>query len=167
MQEQELGVGAPTAPENGQTANSLTLYSVARECLFAGTSLVPRGDDPEYGCAISVNMLSLRAFGSQIGGGTSTYLLLQDLINSPLFQEVSEEESQAGDIIIDATGTNTLGEGTDPAAIPNGHVGILGYQGIMSNDSDDGIWKEKYTRTSWKQRYETEGGYPTRYFRRK
>lgn len=158
MDQKELGTVCE-APLNGQTANSLKLYQKAKE--FLDVSLVPTGDDPEYGCAISVNMLSLRTFGTQIGGGTSTYNLLQDLIISPLYQEVTELESQAGDVIIDATGTSTIPN----SPIPNGHVGIIGYYGIMSNNSSNGLWQENYTHLTWKQRYEKEGGYPTRYFR--
>lgn len=160
MQENELGSGS-TCPVDGQTQNSLILYTVAKNCL--GISLVPPGDDPEYGCAISLNMLALKAWGRQIGGGASTALLLQDLIIGP-FREIDEskERVEPGDIIMSATGTSTI---KNPP-IPNGHVGVIGSYGIMSNNSNNGLWQEVYTLASWKQRYEIEGKYPTRIFRR-
>lgn len=158
MQENELGSICPIGPTNGQTKNSFTLYTVAKECL--GISLVPAGDDPEYGCAISLNMLSLRAFGHQIGGGASTTLLLKDLVIQPHnYTEV--REPLPGDIIISATGTSIK---PNPA-IPNGHVGVVGQFGIMSNNSDDGLWSEAYTLASWDTRYRAAGGFPTRFFR--
>ena len=164
IQEQELGCAAPEAPVGGQTANSLKLYLSAKECL--GKTLVPAGDDPEYGCAISVNMLFLRTFGKQIGGGTSTYDLFQNLVNSPLFKEVQESEVQGGDIIISPTGMSSI----PFTPITNGHVGVLGIygapnNGIMSNDSFNGLWQEVYTLASWTARYKIQGGYPMRFFR--
>jgi hypothetical protein len=133
------------------------LYEMAKSCL--NTSLVPLGDDPELGCAISVNALVARVKGHQVGGGTSTYGLLQALVASSWFKEV--KEPTFGDIIISATETSTIPN----TPIAHGHTGVVGKYGIMSNDSSSGLWKENYTLDTWKARYETLGGYPTRFFR--
>lgn len=157
MQEQEINEPLGVALVGGQTLTSLQLYATAKN--YLGVSLVPAGDDPEYGCAISVNICALKAWGHQIGGGASTYNLLQDLISS--FTEVLDPFP--GDIIISATGTST-----DPnPAIPNGHVGIVGKFGIMSNNSNNGLWEEVYTLETWNQRYAVEGHFPVRFFRSK
>ncbi len=143
---------------NDQTLNSLKLYNVAKAHL--GKSLVPSDVPIEYGCAISVNILDLIAFPNegQIGGGASSFNLLQAVIKNPRFQEVFEP--LPGDLIIDATGTSTL---TNPPFV--GHCGVVGYHGIMSNNSFNGLWEEKYTVDTWNQRYQIEGGYKNRYFR--
>lgn len=148
-----------TDTNNGQTFDSMRLYNEAK--LMLGKSLVPASVDPEYGCAASVNQLHKLAFGVEIGGGASTALLLKALIASPFFTEV--KSPLAGDIIISATGTSYQ----HPPSIQNGHVGVVGFYGICSNNSDTGLWSEVYTMMSWTNRYFNIGGYPQRYFRRK
>ncbi len=148
-----------TDTNNGQTLDSLKFYNEAKAML--GKSLVPAGVDPEYGCAASVNQLHRITFGFPIGGGASTALLLQSLIGSSFFQEVFNP--LPGDIIIDATGTSTIPN----SPITNGHVGVVGFYGILSNDSNTGLWSENYTQQTWNERYEVQGGYKNRYFRRK
>lgn len=149
-----------------QTTNSLAFYNASREALFAKESLVPVGDDPDVGCAISVNELAIRVLGHEIGGGTSTYNLLQALIESPLFDEVILP--LPGDIIISATGTSILAN----TPIKNGHTGVVMAlpeedKGICSNNSLNGLWQETYTIASWNNRYHVQGGYPVRFFRAK
>lgn len=143
--------------KNQQTQNSTFLYLTAKQCL--DTRMVPSQDSIDVGCAISVNAVHQKAFEKQIGGGTSTWLLLQSLIASSEFEEV--QIPLAGDIIISATGTSTI-----PNTPIEGHTGIMGNYGIMSNNSLTGLWMEYYTLDTWKERYQVEGGYPTRFFRR-
>lgn len=143
---------------NGPTYNELRLYLQAKASI--GTSLVPQGDDPELGCAISVNELHSACFGFQIGGGQSTILLLDALIHSAFFKEVTDP--LPGDVLVSATGTSSIKN----TPIPNGHTGIVGFYGIMSNNSSTGLWDEHYTMDTWKARYVTQGGYQMRYFRR-
>lgn len=148
----------PTRNAMAVKTNSELLYETAKGCL--DTCMVAPNIDIEVGCASSVNDVHKKCFGYQIGGGASTANLLQTLISSPLFSEVTNPMS--GDIIISATGSSTLA--TPPFV---GHTGIIGNFGIMSNNSSNGLWQEVYTLQSWEQRYAVEGGYPTRYFRRK
>lgn len=144
-------------PMNNQTATSILLYNTAKA--YLGTSLVPAGNDPELGCAISVNTLWKKVKGVSIGGGTSTYLLLQALKVNPAFQEVTSP--LPGDIIISATGTSTKPD----LVVKNGHVGVVAIYGVMSNKSATGLWSQHFTLKSWVDRYEKIGGFPTRYFR--
>ena len=137
-----------------KTSNQKTLYETAKNTL--GEKLV--GDEYEdVGCALAVNEIHRRAFGKEIGGGASTLALYQALMMDKSFEEVSEH--QAGDIILSPT---TLGNGT----IPNGHVGICGNHGIMSNTSANGVWTQNYSYAGWTAYYKGRGGFPILYFRK-
>lgn len=140
-----------------QTQTSLNIYKVAKSCL--GTTLVPVGDDPDVGCAISVTVLLKEKCNIPIRETQSTHDLLIELIENPLFKEVNEP--LPGDIIISATGTSQLA-GTP---IKHGHTGIVAKFGILSNSSLTGLWSENFTMETWINRYKYQGGYPTRFFR--
>lgn len=140
-----------------QTVNSMNIYAEAKACL--GQSLVPVGDDPELGCAVSVSVLLNEKCGIPIKVTQSTYELLQELISSPRFREVYIPIF--GDIIISPTGTSTISN----TPITHGHVGCVAKYGILSNNSYTGLWGENYTLDSWRKRYQVQGGYPVRFFR--
>lgn len=159
--DKELAAAACPAPTSGQTPNSLGLYSTAKSCL--GFSMVSHGVPIEFGCASSVNMVHRKAFGVEIGGGASTKLLYETLLKSPFFEKV--DAPQPGDIIISPTGYSSIAFPHNQ--ISNGHVGVVGIYGIMSNNSDNGLWQEKYTIDTWNARYKDLGGYPVLFFRRK
>lgn len=140
--------------------NQQKLYAAAKGVLDAGESLVPAGFDPDLGCAISMCEL-LKRIGVIIPETPSTATLIYEFEKSLSFIEIGALEATAGDIIICATGTSSIYD----TPIQHGHVGVIGKFGIMSNDSDTGLWKEKYTIDTWRQRWEVEGGYQSRYFR--
>ncbi len=142
---------------NTPTENSLRVYNTAKETL--GNTLVPVSDNREVGCAISLTVLLKEMCGVGIKETLSTAELLQELESSTLFKEVSDPTF--GDVIIDATGTSSMPN----TPITHGHCGVVGKKGIMSNNSYTGLWSEFYTLESWKQRYEVQGGYTSRYFR--
>lgn len=149
---------------NTQTASSISIYNQAKICL--GESLVPIGDDPDLGCAISVSVLWGKIFpnSTQILNTTSTASLLAAFIeHTELFMEVTEIEALPGDFIIAATGTSSIVN----TPITHGHCGVVAKYGVCSNNSLTGLWDENYTLQTWKQRYEVQGGYQTRYFRTK
>lgn len=137
------------------TPTALQLYNTAKDCL--GTDMIT---DPtisqEVGCAVSVNAVYQKAFGKPIGGGASTAALYQVLQTDARFARV--DEALPGDIIISPTGTSTKGA-------PHGHVGIVGYHGIMSNNSLNGLWSEVYTLETWNSYYATYLGFPVCFFR--
>ncbi len=140
-----------------QTKTAQRVYAAAKECL--GDSLVPIGDDPDVGCAISVSVLLRDMCGIGIKETLSTSELLQEMISSTFFVEV--QNPAAGDVIISATGTSV----NPKTLITHGHVGVVGLHGILSNNSMNGLWSENYTLDTWKARYQSQGGYPVRYFR--
>lgn len=126
--------GVCPAVDNVQTPNSIKLYEVAAASL--GSPMVPKGYNPVLGCAISLNQVYKKAFSIDIGGDASTYMLWQALkkqtdkfkqVNSPL----------PGDIIMCATGTQPAN-----SPIRNGHTGIVAKYGILSNNSNNGLWSE-------------------------
>lgn len=145
----------PLEQKNVQTQNSKLLYEVSKECL--GRKMVPSGYDPILGCAISLNKVHEKAFGSQIGGDSSTALLWAKLRTRSDFEEVPE--CLPGDILISPTGTGT-------GSIQHGHVGIVGNNRIMSNDSDTGLWAQDFTLASWKKYFVDRGGYPMLFYRK-
>lgn len=133
-----------------------TIYQEAKKAL--GTSLVPIGDDPDVGCAISVTYLLKEKCGIDIKETLSTSDLLTELINNPHFTEITTP--QVGGIIISATGTSTISD----TPITHGHCGVVGLYGVLSNNSLNGLWSENYTLETWHKRYGVDGGYPTRFF---
>lgn len=136
-------------------SNRELLYEAAKASL--GKAIAPT-EISELGCAIAVNKIHEKAFGTQIGGDTSTYRLYLALKDSPLFNEV--KEPLFGDVVVSPTG---FGNGT----LPHGHAGYVAKHGILSNDSISGLFEQNYTMESWKFKYVTQGGFPMRFFRRK
>lgn len=130
------------------------LYQAAKDCL--GLDMI---EDPtvdiSVGCAESVNAVFKKAFGREIGGGASTAAMYAVLQKDPRFKLVNEPIP--GDIIISPTGTSSK-------KAPHGHVGLVGYHGIMSNNSMTGTWQEYYTLESWKEYYQDRLGFPVLYF---
>lgn len=137
--------------------NRKKFYQTTVACL--GTDVTPHDEVPdEVACAITINRIHRKAFGFEIGGGASTYLLYRTLLNSKFFTKIDGPEW--GAIIISPSG---YGNGR----LAHGHAGIVGeMDDIMSNDSDDGIFKKNYSIDTWVARYQKVGGYPVEYFRR-
>jgi len=135
------------------------LFSVAQASL--GKDVADSGYGDEVDCAVSVNKIASMALGQQIGGGASTYLMYRALRNKKRFTPIKRlERAKPGDIIISPTGY-----GKNPK-MPNGHVGIIGNnKKIMSNNSSNGKWSEKYNYNSWYKRYMVVGKYPVKVFR--
>lgn len=132
--------------------SSVLLYEKAKSLL--GTQVVALGQ-AEFGCAVAVNAIYARTFGTPIGGGASTFMLYNALMASPEFVQISKPEK--GAIIISPTGFGKYA---------HGHTGICGIHGIMSNDSATGKWQQNYTFEGWITYFQTKGGFPVRYFKR-
>ena len=134
--------------------NRLKLLEVAKQCL--GKDLVPFEDT--LACAGQVNAIYKKAFGREIGGGLSTYLMWEALKKDKRFLKV--DAGLPGDIVISPTGFG------DSKKIRNGHVGIVMEQGqIASNNSLNGLFELNYTFETWKRRWKDYGRYPMDYFR--
>lgn len=145
-------------PEVSKT-NAEILYETAFKNLNKDVTPLDKEPD-ELACAASVNAIHRLAFGSDIGGGASTTLLYEALINSQGFFKVTTPEP--GDIVISPTGYGKN------QAMPNGHTGIVGKANvIMSNSSSNGKFSENFTMASWRQRYVDQGGYPMIFFRKR
>lgn len=144
----------------GHTENSLKIYETAKSLL--GTRIAPYDARTDYGvlgCAATVSVIIRKATGYLIGGdgfveGTSE--LYDCFINSGKFIET--EDPLSGDIIICVTATGN-------GKLTNGHTGIVGKFGILSNNSENGRLQEKLSFESWRAIYEIYGGYKTYYFR--
>ena len=132
------------------------LYDIAKNCLGTRQTL-DTSISSEVGCAEAVSSI-LHQAGVQIpsGGIPGTASLMAWLKTNPHFQVVSQW--QAGDIIISSTGS---GNGKIP-----GHTGIMGNYGIMSNDSNTGLFLELWTLPKWQKYYQQYGGMPIDFFRR-
>lgn len=136
-------------------SNSYILYETAKNCLEHDMVNDPK-IDPMFGCAQAVSEVFYKAFNEPLGGGASTKAVYEHLRNDSRFKQV--QEPTGGDIIVSPTGYSDRGA-------PHGHVGIMGFHGVMSNNSMNGLWEEKYTLETWKNYYETRLGFPTYYFR--
>lgn len=137
-----------------QTLASIKLYLCAKELL--GMSMP--SSNPALGCVDALNYVVRRAFGKPISNDSSTYTLYEILKNSPDFVEVAEKNCVAGDLILSPTG---YGSGR----VSNGHCGILGLHGILSNESATGLWREKWTLGTWREYYGRQGGFPVKFYR--
>jgi len=137
-----------------EKSNSQKLYDAAKASL--DQKLVP-DDLMELGCVYALNVIYTRAFGRVLCKSDSTFDLKNFLTESSEFKQVDAPEK--GVIILSPTGT---GNGT----LSNGHVGICGNQGIMSNTSATGIWKLNYSYFHWDAWFGKKGGFPILYFKR-
>lgn len=131
------------------------IYQVALENIGYEASPLDRVDD-DVACAESVTEILNRAIGFPIITGTWT---LNDSLQRNR-QWAPTQTPGPGDIIISPTGMHKR-----KTNIRNGHVGIVGKNGIvMSNDSHTGKWMANYTIATWRQRYEAQGTYPVFFY---
>lgn len=139
---------------NGEAIpSSDKIYAIAKSCL--GKDLCGNVNIA-YGCAETVNSIVEAAIGQPIGGGSSTYLMYQCLLTqSQRFVKV--ETPVTGDIVISPSGYSTKN-------VLNGHVGIVGKEGILSNNSANGLLQEDYTLESWTDYFQDLEGFPVYYF---
>lgn len=158
----------PTIPEKPKPievptvkSNREILYDKAKELLSPSRDVSPLDiANDEVGCVESLWNVINKAFPNKVGFPLvlSTIKLKYYLDNSPLYEKVTSY--LPGDIILNVTGT---GNGN----VSNGHTGITGKFGIMSNDSRTGLWLQNYTYKRWDDNYRIKGGMKTHYFRRK
>ena len=133
-----------------------TLYTVAKSLLGKHLTLNPLVDQ-RLGCAQALSYVLKQVKWTSIPkhGIDGTAGLLQWFNGHiELFKEVSEP--QIGTIILNVTGT---GNGK-----VRGHVGIVGKNSIMSNNSQSGLWDTHWDLETWKAYYEKFGGMKTHYF---
>lgn len=133
-----------------QTPNSIKVYEAAKAALNTSLS----GNIPTLGCALSVNNLFVKALGRAIGGGESTQAMYPFLQDKTRFYKV--EVPLPGDVAICPTGTGTL---------EHGHVWIMAYEGMLSNNSDNGLWQEKWTISPAIKHYCVDGGIAMEFYR--
>lgn len=141
------------------------IYNTAKKYLGVHVTLNPNVA-PEVGCAEAVSFI-LKNAGIAIpeGGIAGTASLADWLSKSPQFEEIHEPEQ--GCVIVSATGA---GNGQ-----VRGHTGIMAAfnlqyasdWGILSNDSQTGLFLELWSLASWDQFYGKTGGLPVRFFRGK
>lgn len=136
------------------------LYDVAKASL--GHDASPRDvANDELACMESVDEIHKKARGFYINGTKDKVTLSTDvayliLRTSPYFVQVFEYEK--GCIILSPT---NHGNGE----LDHGHIGITAKYGILSNDSNTGLFKENYTLKTWSDRYVAIGGYPMLFFK--
>lgn len=151
-----------TAHDITNTSMNTSLYNLAKSLL--GYHLTLDNSIPQdTGCAEAISkILSLIGQNIPTGGIPGTASLYTWLKSNPAFEEVTEPNE--GVIIISPTG---MGNGH-----VEGHVGIFGgfnvqYNndfGILSNDSNTGLFREQWSYSAWKQYYGGYGGLPVYMF---
>lgn len=155
---QLLGVAPALGGVPGDNvANVSKVYTVAKNCLHTHVTLDPTVP-ADVGCAEAVSYVlkNAGAIGFPVTGFASTSLLYAWLRNNA--QRVMIP--QPGDVVISPSGTSTKGT-------LHGHTGIVAKFGILSNDSDTGLFMEKYTQSSWQMFFGVKLGFPVLYFRTK
>lgn len=136
----------------GPIGRRMQLYNIAKSCLGRDIAATQN----ELGCAEAVSYLltTIRLPNFPRGGYLGTYTLWKWLQKNT----TQVLDPLPGDIIISPTGTSVRGA-------KHGHVGIIGYHGIMSNNSMNGLWQQYYSEQSWEAYYNQKLGFPTYYFR--
>lgn len=142
----------PVAPAQDPSANRLALYEWAKGCLHKDIAAT----QDELGCAEAVSYLLHKVGVPGFKPTVSTQELWGELKALYAFEQV--QEPLPGDIIISPTGTSTI-------AAAHGHVGIVAFYGILSNNSMTGLFEEYYTMQSWKAYYGDKLKFPIYYFR--
>lgn len=142
---------------NEATANSMAIYNEAKSCL--GKHITLNQDVPaEVGCAEAVSFVLARSgFILPTSGIASTTDLHSWLKSNNKFTEVTTPI--VGDIIISPTGMSSKD------VFLHGHTGIVANYGILSNDSQSGLFLELWTIEKWIQNYQCILGFPVFYFR--
>lgn len=134
------------------------LYEIAKANL--GKHLTQNASVPiEVGCgeALSVNLTELGEPGIPWDGIAGTDAMQAYLLSNPsLYVEIPQSQASAGTIII----SNTDGI----VGHVEGHCGIVANYGIMSNNSSNGLWQEKWTLEEWINYYVKYGGLTARFF---
>lgn len=138
---------------NLQTENSIKVYNYAAASINKN---LHGSVNPEEGCAITVNNIFLGALGFNIGGYASTAAMYPFLQDTAKFTKVSMP--MPGDVAISPT---DHGNGS-----VTGHVGIVAFYGIISNNSDNGLLQEQWkSLADWIARYAAQGGLPVEFYR--
>lgn len=137
------------------TKTSNLIYAKAAACLDKHITLDPTVP-AELGCAEAVSyVLKLAGLSDGSAGIAGTQAMYQWLLANTAFNLTATPVP--GDIIISPTGTSTINS-------PHGHVGIVAKYGVLSNDSDTGLFAEKYTLVSWGKYFHDIEGFPVYYF---
>lgn len=138
------------------------LYTLAKQCLGEHITLNQSVPD-DVGCAEAVSyVLKQAGIPLPAEGIAGTAALYQWLSTNALFKVA--QAPTAGAILISPTGSGN--------GIVEGHTGIVGQYnvqfsgdwGIMSNNSDNGLFQEKWSLTAWEENYTQKGGLPMYYF---
>ncbi len=127
-----------------------SIYNQAKASLGKHLTLDPSVPD-ELGCAEAVSTILTRAGVTDLPlkGFPGTQGL--DAWLSKHFTQV--DTPTPGAIVMSSTvGAN------------HGHCGVVGYHGIMSNDSSNGLWAENYTLDSWSHSFKTIKGLEVKYY---
>lgn len=137
--------------------NQEKLYQTAKFCLGKHMIITPHVPNL-LGCASSVSGVLQTAgyHGLPVQGIAGTATLYDFLRESVDFEET--DSFDRGIIIISQSGVAG-------AVLEHGHVGIMGDSGILSNDSDTGLWREEWTLSKWIAYYHDYGKLPVHGFR--
>lgn len=145
------------------TLQTTKIYNEAKICL--GKHITLNSNVPnDVGCAEAVSFVLKNSgiAGIPTEGFPGTAGLYEWLLTNPSFKRI--EAPQQGAIIVSPTG---YGNGT-----VEGHTGILGAfavqfpneYGILSNDSNTGLFSEKWNLLTWWEDYGIKGGLPVALF---
>lgn len=146
---------------NQQTPNSIKIYNAAKNLLDTQVAADNAADgNGSLACAECVNAVVNDALGSPAGGGNSTTELAVALQDTTRWTPIYFENALPGDIIISPTG-----QGTNPAQ--HGHTGIVGKYGILSNNSENGMFEEIWTLPVWWGCFVEVLGFPALIYRAK
>lgn len=138
----------PQPPTPAATTQREKLYDLAKSCLGKDIAATQN----ELGCAEAVSYIFNRVGvpGFPQGGYLSTAQFHQWLQRNA----TQLSEPLPGDVIISPSTSMT-----------HGHIGIVAYHGILSNNSMNGLFAEVYTMESWRHYYNERLKLPVLFYR--
>lgn len=121
--------------------------------------------NPVLGCTESISKVINKAFGEHLAYDGTAQIYTEYLIVNSHWLEVTE--SEAGDIVVYVSGTNTN------LRVQHGHILVQGKNispdgsvYMMSNNSNTGFYDTHLTKKMCVDYFQTFGGFEPHYFRR-
>lgn len=127
-------------------------YAFAKKCLGKDIARTQN----ELGCAEALSFILHSV--STPSFPKAGYLSTTDLYSWLKQHTHQVTDPLPGDVIISPSGTSAINS-------LHGHCGIVGYWGILSNNSMNGLFEEFYTMQSWEAYYKEKLHFPIYYFR--
>jgi len=143
-------------PEPVTSSTKDTLYAVSKSLIGKHLTLNQLVDQ-RLGCAQALSYVLKQVKWTSIPkhGIDGTAGLLEWFEGHPeMYEEIFEYQQGAIALAVTGTGNSKI----------RGHTAVCGYNCMMSNNSQSGLWDTHWDWERWYQYYDVFGGFKTRFF---